>query len=188
MNWTVTPQLITPEYKALLVEKHLRKPWGGAGASWVPFLLPVLNAMPDDVIRVLDFGCGRGTLKIELERLYPGVTVLEYDPGVIGKDLLPSEPVDLVVCTDVMEHVELEFVDDTLRTINWFAARGTFFNIESGESRSLLPDGRNTHITCQSPDWWAQKLQDLLPQMNWRDIERRRSRLVVYGERVTDVA
>lgn len=175
--------MISDEYKDLLMEKHEKKPWGGGGKSWVPMILPLLNSFPPGPIRILDFGCGRGTFKPEIEPLHPDVQVLEYDPGVAGKTQLPKYPVDFVVCTDVMEHVEEEWVPHTLRTIQWLAIHGVFFNIDLCESTSLLPDGRNTHITIKPAKWWMEQLHTYLPDMIWTVHERGRRRIVLSGKR-----
>lgn len=175
--------LISDEYKSLLVEKHVKKPWGGGGKSWVPLILPELNRFPPGPITVLDFGCGRATFKPAIEPLHPDVIVAEYDPGVLGKDVLPMKPVDYVVCTDVMEHVEEQYVVDTLRTINWLAISGVFFNIDLGVSKSFLPDGRNTHITIKPGKWWKDMLDMHIPEMEWKYHEDNKYRLVVSGWR-----
>lgn len=176
-------ELISDEYKSLLVEKHVGKPWGGAGKSWVPTILPLLNKFSSGPISILDYGCGRGTFKPAIEPLHPDVTVTEYDPGVLGKDVLPMKPVDYVVCTDVMEHVEEQYVVDTLRTINWLAISGVFFNIDTALSKSYLPDGRNTHITLKPNKWWKDMLDMYIPEMQWTVHEDSKSRIVISGWR-----
>lgn len=175
--------LISDDYKHLLTKKHDDKPWGGAGKSWVPHILPLLNKFPSGPITILDYGCGRGTFKPAIEELHPDVVVAEYDPGVKGKDVLPLRPVDYVVCTDVMEHVEEQYVADTLRMINWLAITGVFFNIDLALSKSFLPDGRNTHITIKPAKWWLEQLDTHIPEMKWTVHEESRGRIVVSGWR-----
>ena len=178
-------RLINDEYQTLLTKKHDDKPWGGAGKSWVGHILPLLNAVPTTPITVLDFGCGRGTLKPALEQMNPDCTVVEYDPGVRGKDDLKAilKPVDYVVCTDVMEHVEEDKVVGTLRLLNWFAIHGVFFNIDTAPSKSFLPDGRNTHITIKPSKWWKAMLDMHMPDMAWTVHEETKSRIVISGVR-----
>ena len=175
--------LISSDYRRLLQHKHKDKPWGGRGKSWVPLILPILNKLPTEPITILDFGCGRGTFKPAIEELHPGVIVSEYDPGVAGKDELPMIPVDYVVCTDVMEHVEEKYVVDTLRTINWLAICGVFFNIDVALSTSYLPDGRNTHITIKPTKWWREMLAMHIPEMEWTIHEESRGRIIISGWR-----
>jgi len=178
--------LISTEYRDLLQLKHTDKPWGGAGKSWVSTILPLLNRFPPGKIKVLDFGCGRGTLKPALEELHLDVEVLEYDPGVPGKDVLSMIPVDYVVCTDVMEHVEEDKVEATLKVINFLAKDGVFFNIDLCLSKSFLPDGRNTHITLKPIGWWMTQLEATFPYMKWELIRAARCQLVVHGYRNFD--
>lgn len=110
-------------------------------------------------MQVLDFGCGRGTLKHALEAALGFVTVHEYDPGVRGKDTPPEYNYDYVVCTDVMEHVEEDRVDSTLQFIEWLTGAGAFFLIVFTPAKSSLPDGRNTHITIKPREWWEERLR-----------------------------
>lgn len=179
--------LISDDYKRLLVSKHEGKPWGGKGHIWVPDILPLLNAFMPGPITVLDFGCGRGTLKPDLEPLHPDVTVIEYDPGVSGKDHFPPVPVDYIVCTDVMEHVEPKYVVDTLRTINWLAIQGVFFSIVTVLSASLLPDGRNTHIMLKPTKWWKDMLSMHITDMDWKIHRETIDQLVISGWRKAHV-
>lgn len=175
--------MISNEYKKLLQQKHDAKSWGGKGASWISKILPLLNDLPAGPMTLLDFGCGRGTLKRDIEPLHPDLTVYEYDPGVRGKDVLHQYPVDFVVCTDVLEHVELEYLATTLRTLDWMAIHGVFFNIDTAESRSFLPDGRNTHILIKPSYWWEETLRQYFPDMVWTIHEETKSRLVISGKR-----
>lgn len=175
-------KLISPKYKAQLTAKHKDKPWGGAGNSWVPMIAPLLNRFPQD-ITMLDFGCGRGTFRPAMLRLRPDAIITEYDPGVEGKDVLLWSPVDYVVCTDVMEHVERAHIDETFRVLNFLAMGGIFFNIDTAPSRSFLPNGANTHITIEPASWWTKKLEEFFPGMDWTIHEVTRSRLVVSGVR-----
>jgi hypothetical protein len=178
-------RLISIGYKKLLTEKHDKRPWGGTGHSWVPYVLDELSRLCAskncEIKTILDFGCGRGTFKTKMEEVVPGITIFEYDPGVRGKDELLNAQVDYVVCTDVMEHVEEQFVDETLHVIRDRALYGAFFNIDCNLSKSSLPDGRNTHITVKPPMWWLEKLEHTFSEWRWRVLEKR-GRLVVAGE------
>lgn len=102
---------------------------------------------------ILDYGCGQGTLRPAL----PDRTVFEYDPGRPEKWNLPK-PADLVVATDVLEHVEPNRVEAVLRHIGRLAIRGAFLVISLSPSKVLLPDGRNAHLTVRPEDWWLKQL------------------------------
>lgn len=174
--------LISDEYKALLSKKHADKPWGGAGKSWAPIVAPLLNVF-NEGFTILDYGCGRGTFKPAMEVLRPDAIITEYDPGVAGKDILSWAPVDYIVCTDVLEHVEEQYVEKTLQTLNFLAVHGIFLNIDTALSKSFLPDGRNTHITVKPAEWWLERLVKHFPAMKWTTLEHSKGRIVVHGLR-----
>ena len=107
---------------------------------------------------VLDFGCGRGTLKTELAKIDPGAEVSEYDPGIPGKDVLPAAA-DLLVATDVLEHIEPVFLHSTLDALRQLAIRAGYFTIALVPAKETLPDGRNAHICLMTSSEWMTKLR-----------------------------
>jgi hypothetical protein len=153
--------MITREYKEQLVLKHQKNPWGGGGKSWVPLLDKELNI--GQASSILDFGCGRHTFKEEMNKRFPRVEVHEYDPGVLGFDTppQPGHKYDVIVCTDVMEHVEDEFTIDTLKLIESCVGVHVFFNIVTTPCSSTLPDGRNTHINLKTSEEWQRILRKI---------------------------
>lgn len=160
--------LLTPEYKALLVEKHLTSPWGGGGWTWAPDICRLVIKHKIKHPKVLEYGSGRRTLRNAMQLAMPHVDLTEYDPGVAGIDRVPTGEYDIVVCTDVMEHVELQYVDATLKRLLQYTRYTTIFNICCTPSKSLLPNGQNAHITVQEPKWWRERIERL-----WNDIEIR---------------
>jgi hypothetical protein len=144
--------LASEEYRKQLVEKHASMAWGKHGHSHAPEVQEYIKQL--GARSVLDYGCGRATLAKAL----PEVKVQEYDPGIPGKDHLPK-PADLVVCTDVLEHIEPAHLDQVLRHVFLLARRGAYFVIATRLARETLPDGRNAHFIVQPPEWWLAKLQ-----------------------------
>lgn len=69
--------------------------YGISGHRWAPIAAKI--AQDSRCRTILDYGCGKGGLKDGL----PGFDVMEYDPGIPGKDESPS-PADLVICADVL--------------------------------------------------------------------------------------
>jgi hypothetical protein len=101
---------------------------------------------------ILDFGCGKGSLKPTLLGLDPTLSVLEYDPAIPGKDVMPSSPVDFFVALDVMEHIEPAYLDDVLNQISGMAE--TFLlKISLRPAEKFLPDGRNAHLIVEPAAW-----------------------------------
>src|SRR5262245_55345835 len=96
--------LITPEYIEQNRLLHERVPeYGMSGQRWGRYVERLITE--EKFVSVLDYGCGKGTLA----KVLVGYNVAEYDPAVPGKDGRP-QPAELVVCTDVLEHIEPELL------------------------------------------------------------------------------
>lgn len=148
--------LISEKYAQTLRFMHCHPRWGRDGAKWAHIVRALITET--GATSVLDYGCGKGMLKQVLAASCPSVRVVEYDPGVKGKDTAPTQRFDIVACTDVMEHVEPECVAAVLAHIRSLTTKRVLFVISLRLARALLPDGTNAHITLQSADWWLQAL------------------------------
>lgn len=143
--------LITPGYKRGNQAVHANQPmWGASAPRWLPDTIEWANRL--NARTVLDYGCGKGHLKLRLP-----LPVAEYDPGIPGKDQMP-EPADMVAALDVLEHIEPECLDDVLAHIADLAIKGAILAIALYPSGTILPDGRNAHQIVESPEWWLAKL------------------------------
>lgn len=170
--------LMTDEYLKLLQQKHADKPWGGTGHSWVQHVSAYLDSF-EGPPTILDYGCGRGTFKREMEKLEPEITVREFDPGIPEKSEFPK-PADIVVCTDVLEHAEPQFVANTIACLGQLTKRVCFMVIACELAKSLLPDGRNTHLTVQPADWWYSEVKKNFGGVfSMRVLERKRGRTII---------
>lgn len=154
--------LISPEYREqnrLLHESELAvgRRWGDTGWTHAEEVLKFAEEII--AFNMIDYGCGHGMLKLEIEKRGYSMEIDEYDPSVPGKDNLPAYPRDLVVCTDVMEHVEEEKVLNVLSNIWDLSKRGVFFNISCKPAKAVLSDGRNAHVTVKPPEWWINKIK-----------------------------
>lgn len=141
----------TPEYAALQSQFHKDRPdYGVSGSNYAEQVLQMSNAL--QTRDVLDYGCGKCTLQKALP--FP---IQNYDPFIPDFAARP-QPADIVVCTDVMEHVEEEFVNDVLHDIYQLSKKAIFFQIATSPAKKTLPDGRNAHITLHDLNWWLDKL------------------------------
>lgn len=146
--------MISLAYKQQIQDYHSDKQWGGAVTGKVFDIECV--ASDNDCSSILDFGCGYGAFK---QKCNPNkFTVSEYDPGIQGKDTLPTEVFDMVVCVDVMEHVEPQHIDQTLDWIREHTSKVSYFGICCIPSMGEFDDGTNLHKTVRSPDYWLGKL------------------------------
>lgn len=143
--------LITDYYREQNAALHAQGRFGGSGhkhAAAIAAFAEKLGART-----VLDYGCGQGKLKPALS----GYKVAEYDPAIPEKAAMPK-PADLLVCTDVLEHVEPECLDDVLGHMRSLALHGMYLAIALRlDSKKTLPDGRNPHLLVRSEKWWSEK-------------------------------
>ena len=160
MTSTKPSRLISGEYIKVLQQKITREPnWGGTGgraADWVQREAKVCEAES-----ILDYGCGNGSLgkALKLNHTLKTRKFAQYDPGR-GIMLSPTfTKADLVVCLDVMEHVEEDCVEAVLDDINTKTAKVALFWVATGPAVHKLPDGRNAHITIKDKEWWLDLLR-----------------------------
>lgn len=107
---------------------------------------------------ILDYGCGKGTLIKELKLLYPDIEIFGYDPAIPGKDELPEKlKVDLVINTDVLEHIPEEEIDTTISKIKSIS-NNVYFNLHHALACAVLPDGTNAHCTVRNKYWYNEKI------------------------------
>lgn len=145
---------ITPEYAELNRQLHAsRIDYGQMGHKHLESVRGVAQVF--QVKSILDYGCGKQTLLEALRLPY----ARGYDPCVPGLDLDPT-PADLVVCTDVLEHIEPDCIDEVLDHVRALTKRVLFVAISLRPAKKTLPDGRNTHLIIQTAKWWLTKLLD----------------------------
>lgn len=110
---------------------------------------------------ILDFGCGTGALISTLKTRYPKKTIEGYDPGNKKfTNKFENQKFDLVISTDVLEHIEPNFLNETLIFLKEKSNR-CYHLIALEPSRVFLPDGRNAHLILKSKDWWKNKFIEL---------------------------
>src|SRR6266705_2117326 len=101
---------LTPEYQELQHKFHIDRPdYGVSGQKHCEHLLEFCKKM--NTKNVLDYGCGKATLQRGLP--FP---IQNYDPCIDEYSKRPV-PADIVVCTDVLEHIEPECLKAVLDDI-----------------------------------------------------------------------
>lgn len=139
----------TPHHREMNRQLHDKDEfYGSEGYLWSKHVEEVATRL--NTTSILDYGCGRGTLARVLE----GLPIREYDIAVPGKDADP-EPADVVVCTDVLEHVEPECLDAVLDHLQALTKKLLIASIHIGPAGKKYPDGTNAHKTQQTARWWV---------------------------------
>ena len=146
---------LSPAYLALLEHEHATTQWGTAGWTCAP---KVWQHMEHHQLKsVLDYGSGRGSFGHWFQQQGIKLELQEFEPGRASGRIAPA-PAQVVVCIDVLEHVEPEHLEAVLDTIQSLAQHSVYFNIGLKPASRILQDGRNAHLTLLEPSVWQSKL------------------------------
>jgi 2-polyprenyl-3-methyl-5-hydroxy-6-metoxy-1,4-benzoquinol methylase len=121
-----------------------------AGKAYIPLLTNIY--LEYDCKSILDYGCGKG----RLSQMRPNLPVRNYDPAIEKFSAAP-EPADLVICLDVMEHIEPECLGSVLENLRELIKRVGLISVSTRIAKKQLPDGRNAHLIVEEPEWWLPK-------------------------------
>lgn len=147
--------LLTDAYREEQKILHSRGNYGTASLQYGQIVSDIINK--SGALTVLDYGCGskqslRKVLCPAHDVLYRG-----YDPAVDEYAVEPK-PSDLVVCIDVLEHIEPECLDDVLDHLKSLSPKLAFLTVHTGPAGKTLSDGRNAHLIQQPSSWWLPKI------------------------------
>ena len=143
--------LISPEYLAQQRDLHDDQNYGTSGHKYAAVVREIAGLL--DTQDILDYGCGKRTLERAL-----GYPISNYDPSIPGVDGEPR-PADLVVCTDVLEHIEPDYLDNVLDDLERVTLRFLMVVVVNRAAKKILPDGRNAHLIQEPLSWWIPKFE-----------------------------
>lgn len=151
--------LISESYREQQEALHNSKKinYGTVGAQYGEVVGEMIDFLEVDTL--LDYGSGKNlSLQTTLapQRKF---TYQAYDPGVpdYADDPVPAE---LVVCIDVLEHIEPDCLDDVLDHLESLTERILFATVHTGPAGKILPDGRNAHLIQKPVEWWLPKFTE----------------------------
>ena len=156
--------MITPEYKTELLALHSNYHWGTTAGKYAGDSIVSLLKKRSEIRTILDYGCGDRTLKKFVTE--HGIKDREwsfYDPGIERFSKLPTGKFDLVITTDVLEHVEEVMLGKVLHHLrsltgkflyNDIACYLTNVHFSSGPYK-----GQDLHINLKAPDAWHVRLK-----------------------------
>lgn len=137
---------------------------------------PMLNVlMPRRGTSFIDFGCGTGRPANELAKRGFSVLAIDFadnclDEGIdvpfLVSDLceLPKLNAEFGFCTDVMEHIPTERVDEVLAGISRCVRNAAFFSISKvADNFGPVLVTKQLHLTMKDGAWWKYKLSAHFP-------------------------
>lgn len=147
--------LITDNYREQQEHLHETTDYGVVAEQYGEMVSAMIDALEVDT--VLDYGCGHNlslqrTLKPERAIKYQA-----YDPGVPEYSEKPV-PSQMVVCIDVLEHIEPNCLEDVLDHLEAMTEFVLVATVHTGPAGKVLQDGRNAHLIQKPMEWWLPKI------------------------------
>lgn len=144
-------QLLSDAYRQEQAALHAKGNYGTASLLYGELVSGLVEKTGARTL--LDYGCGSmQNLKTVLNC---DVMYLGYDPAVPA--FSAKVPSDLVVCIDVLEHIEPEYLESVLDDLQQLTKGWAFMTVHTGKARKTLSDGRNAHLIQQPASWWLPK-------------------------------
>ena len=144
-------------------------------------------ARPKPGASIIDFGCGTGRGGLQLAVVGQlNVTMIDFARNCLDADIVPMLETQKHVlrfikadlekripataeygfCTDVMEHIPTDKVDDVLSNI-LASAQHVFFQIALFDDICGSLIGEKLHLTIQSYEWWLKRFKDRECTVHW---------------------
>ena len=106
---------ISEEYVIQLEQLHDQKASFGDAKGLKPIAKWIDEHKPTSVF---DYGCGKGGVIQAVKENYPDIRAVGWDPGHPSFKERQPGPFDMLISTDVLEHIEPVFLDNVLKDIN----------------------------------------------------------------------
>lgn len=132
----------------------IKKNYGKTSIKLYDMLKKIINDL--NISSVLDYGCGKSKL-LDLIKKNSKIKIFKYDPAIKKYSTLTKNKTDLVICTDVLQHVPLYDLDRVLKEIK---SKGIYilFYIKCTNHKTKLSNGTYANCTVYDKKWWLEKL------------------------------
>jgi hypothetical protein len=119
------------------------------GTSIINYIPKINQIIKDkDIKSILDYGCGKA-------KHHPKEwNAIKYDPAIQDYQNKPQDKYDLVISTDVLEHIPVENLKQTIDEIFGYSNKWVFVSVCCRKAEAILPNGYNAHATIESAKWW----------------------------------
>ena len=186
-------------YELLDSYKELHKEEGKfRGISLVPLVPTLINVIKENNCKtLLDYGCGKAIpyskkecksigLKKPVQELCNLDSFDLYDPAYPKYNKLTKKKYDIVVCTDVMEHIAEQDIDWVLKDILSHSKKTVFLNISCQPALKHFKKGKfkgqNVHVSVFHGTWWSDKVKNI-----WNKFKHLKIYMVCVGKDYTHV-
>lgn len=134
----------------------IKKNYGKTSIKLYDMLKKIINDL--NISSVLDYGCGKSKL-LDLIKKNSKIKIFKYDPAIKKYSKLTKNKTDLVICTDVLQHVPLYDLDRVLKEIK---SKGIYilFYIKCTNHKTKLPNKTYANCTVYDKKWWLEKLSN----------------------------
>ena len=163
------------------------------GISLAPLVPTLIHVTKENNCKtLLDYGCGKAIpydkdrckevgLRNPVQELCNIESFDLYDPAYEKYAELPDKKYDIVVCTDVLEHVPEEDLGWVADELIDYAKKLLFLNISCIPALKKFRDGTNVHVSLFKPEEWANFLAARLRQHRNVDLN-----IVLYADHKVD--
>ena len=186
-------------YDLLDSYKELHKEEGKfRGISLVPLVPTLFNIIKENNCKtLLDYGCGKAIpyskkecksigLKKPVQELCNLDSFDLYDPAYPKYNKLSKKKYDIVVCTDVMEHIAEQDIDYVLKDILSHSKKTVFLNISCQPALKHFKEGKfkgqNVHVSVFNGHWWSDKVKNI-----WNNFQHLKIYMVCVGKDYTHI-
>lgn len=138
-------EFLAKEYKAMHDKKNF------SGSSLEPYLPEIKQLIKEYGCQsLLDYGCGKA--RYHKQPLVTNTTL--YDPYFEPYSKLPTGTFDMVICTDVLEHVPEKEVPNIVADLINYTDKVLFLAISTKPAKKKFSNGENVHLTVWPPKKW----------------------------------
>lgn len=147
--------LISESYRKQNETLHESGVFGTIAEQYAPMISKIMDKL--EVTHLLDYGCGTNLSLMKALKVGHKFKYQAYDPCV-ERFSAPPVPAEMVVCLDVLEHIEPDCIDDVLDHLQTLTEAVGVFTVTTVPAMKVLPDGRNAHLIQMPPEWWLPRL------------------------------
>ena len=117
---------------------------------YLPQIEEIIKKHNIDTNSILDYGCGKSLYHPE------SWNATRYDPAVPKWEKKPEagKKFDLVICTDVLEHIPEGSLPTIIEEIFSYSGKYVFCTAAIKKAGKILANGKNAHATVQPKEWW----------------------------------